>query len=300
MRLLDNLSKPEYVFRPSQMLLRWHRGRRPPRAEEVVTLPWGAQLAICPNENIGRQVWHMGVFDLTVTETLWRLLDPGELAVDVGANLGYMTSILAAKTGPAGKVWALEPHPQVFERLQANVARWRSTPSLGQVLPQPHALGERAGMATLWIPPRFEENVGLARLSSTPPSEGQTCAIEVVPLDDLLAASEKVGLMKVDVEGAELQVLQGARGALGRGQIRDVVFEDHAAYPSPVSRFLESLGFQVYSLRLRLWGLVVQPAAAPARPLRPWDSPNCLATRDPQRSLARLRPPGWRSLAGRG
>ena len=47
-----------------------------------------------------------GIYDLIVTEILWRLINKGEIAVDVGANIGYMTSLMAAKVASSGKVYS--------------------------------------------------------------------------------------------------------------------------------------------------------------------------------------------------
>jgi FkbM family methyltransferase len=298
MRLLATLQKPEFVFRPRQILLRWQRGRTPAVGEQIARLPWGVPLAISPTENIGWQVWLTGIFDLAVTETLWRLVDPGELAIDVGANLGYMSSVLAARAGARGQVWAFEPHPTIFGQLERNLDRWKALNRLARVTAHRVALGESPGTATLWTPPRSEFNVGLSRIGGPPLAQGEAFQVPVARLDSLLAPETRVGLLKVDVEGRELDVLRGAAPGLERGQVRDIVFEDHAAYPSAVSRFLEERGFRIFSLRLRLTGLVVHPAQNPTLPLRPWDSPSCLATREPERALPRLRKLGWRSLAG--
>ena len=61
------------------------------------------------------------MYETEVTESLWRLARVGDLAVDVGANIGYMTSILAVKAGARGKINSFEPHPTIFQRLRLNV-----------------------------------------------------------------------------------------------------------------------------------------------------------------------------------
>src|SRR6476659_2673104 len=102
MSLLSRLNKPEYFFRPIQLLrrvvrsragLQSRRGRR-----EMLHLPWGHEIQFRIDENVGFSLWHLGVYDLVVSEALWRLVHPGEDdAIDAGANLGYMTSLLAAR-----------------------------------------------------------------------------------------------------------------------------------------------------------------------------------------------------------
>jgi hypothetical protein len=90
------LNKPYYLFRPRQVPQRLRRAfeREDPDRMETVTLPWGLQLTVRPTDSVGRVVLRTGVFDICVSETLFRLLDPGDLAIDVGAHAGYMTSII--------------------------------------------------------------------------------------------------------------------------------------------------------------------------------------------------------------
>jgi ubiquinone/menaquinone biosynthesis C-methylase UbiE len=87
----------------------------------MVTTAWGLPLEARSDESIGYSLITTGVFDLPVTETLLRLADSGELAIDVGANIGAMTSALAAAVGPAGEVWAFEPNPSVLAVLERSI-----------------------------------------------------------------------------------------------------------------------------------------------------------------------------------
>src|SRR6185369_9299739 len=138
--------KPHYLFRPSQgarRLLRW--AFPSPPGPVLLTLPWGLPIEVDTREDIGRAIWSLGLYDLAVSETLWRLLAPGDLSVDAGANIGYMTSIMALRTGPSGSVLAFEPHPEVFRRLTENVLRFHRYPSLAAIETSPLALGEKNG-----------------------------------------------------------------------------------------------------------------------------------------------------------
>ena len=60
-------------------------------------------MRVRPRETVGHIMWHLGVLDLAASEVCWRLLDPGETAVDVGANIGVMTGLLARRAGPTGE-----------------------------------------------------------------------------------------------------------------------------------------------------------------------------------------------------
>ena len=164
MNPLRALTRPEYAFRPRQILTRLQRvfSARPASAE--VRLPWGDTVRVCPHETIGSDIWHLGVFDLPVAEVLWRLLDPGERALDIGANLGQMTSLLHRRAGPAGHVTAFEPHPELFSALEflrdAPVNQRRAAP-LELVRA---GLSEAAGSAWLDPGPQWDANRGLSRV----------------------------------------------------------------------------------------------------------------------------------------
>src|ERR1700682_4087610 len=103
MKAIGRLFKPEYVYRPKQFYLRVVRGfRRETRCVDL-RLPWGTSIYVHPEHHIGRAIWHLGLYDLAVTEALWRLVDSGELAVDIGANIGYMTGVMAVRAGASGR-----------------------------------------------------------------------------------------------------------------------------------------------------------------------------------------------------
>src|ERR687886_1998553 len=107
LKLPLQLDKPEYFFRPTQLIqrLRQHLIHKTPSGEfEKIRLPWGVDIRVRPTETIGSSICRLGVYDLTVSEVIWRLLEPGEQAVDVGANIGYMTSLMAARVGKTGNV----------------------------------------------------------------------------------------------------------------------------------------------------------------------------------------------------
>ena len=92
---------------------------------------------------------------MPLTEALWRLAQPGDIVVDGGANIGYATSILAARVGPRGKIHNFEPDPRSFDELQRNVAGWEDRGQRGAFVLHAAALGARSGTATLQIPASF-------------------------------------------------------------------------------------------------------------------------------------------------
>ena len=110
------------MLRPSQTLQRFMRIGKPVPGFAIVQLPWGAKIGVHPNENVGSEIYHYGIFDKIVPEAIWRLLDHGDTAFEIGANIGQNCSLMAAKVGRDGHVLAFEPHPEIFAELKANCA----------------------------------------------------------------------------------------------------------------------------------------------------------------------------------
>ena len=294
------LFKPEYFYQPHRLLNRLltpQRKAHPGLTEEK--LPWGLSIQVHGMEEHGQILAVLGVVDLAVTEVLWRLADRGEMVVDVGANIGYMTAALAAKIGQGGQVWAFEAHPEIFKELQWNVDRWQ------QILPQTAfhlqqvAVSDQTGTLTLGIPQDFDRNRGLAFVINSGKQSSVIASPAIsqvqVPstmLDDCLPTSPGIGVLKLDVEGHELNVLRGAKHLLHNRRIRDCVFEQHDPYPSAVTDELEAAGYQVFRIHRQFWRPSLLPPDSPIQPVK-WLPTSFLATLDPDRALDRCQRLGW-------
>lgn len=295
MNLLISLNKPEYIFRPVQILRRFSREWASAKQFEDVTLPWGLNIRVRPNETIGSCIWRVGIYDLCISECIWRLLDPGDYAVDVGANIGHMTSIMALRTGRLGNVLAFEPHPEIYEELSTNVDNWLKRNDIGRIVMHKIALGNCSGAGFLEIPDDFERNRGIAALisGSGEGNAGTGCRVQVEQLDHIIDSKTCIGVLKIDVEGDELEVLQGASELIERQVIRDILFEEHAQPPTPVTSWLEKNGYAVFYLDQRLLGVKAVSISETYRVRGRRDSSNLLATIDKHRALKRLQSKGW-------
>lgn len=292
---LANLARPHYVFRPSQILHRVAGNLEPGVHERRFPLLWGPEITLRPasqEDPVGLGLLRRGIFDLLVCETLLRLADPGETVLDVGANVGHMTSLLAHAVGERGRVISFEPHPDVFALLARNVAEWTALPATAPIELLQLGLSDADGEATL-ATDVFEINQGSASLE--PPAQRRGTLnehrVRIRRLDDILADQSEVGIMKIDIEGHELHALRGADATLSSGRIRDIVFEEHEPPPTPVTQLLEHYGYTVVQLGERLRGPVLAPLGAAG--VAGKDDPSLLATRAPDRAVERLGARGW-------
>ncbi len=136
-----------------------------------------------------------------------QFLRPGDVALDVGANIGTCTLAMARAVGAKGRVHAFEPQALVFQTLCANLAM----NGLTQVRAWPWAVGETPGTARIPVPAiDTDSNLGAVRVQT----EGRTEPVPLVRLDGL--GIERAALLKIDVEGMELAVLRGAAALLRR------------------------------------------------------------------------------------
>jgi FkbM family methyltransferase len=293
MRIIERLTKPEYVLQPARLLRRVFGRSASPGADGLYSLPlpWKLDLQVRQLDDVARAVDVLGVHDLVVTEAIWRLAAPGDTLVDVGANVGYMSLAMIARLGHAGRVFSYEPQPGVFEELSANVAAARERFPRIDVSVRREALSDCVGTARFVVPKGTGSNRGLAHIDP-----GGTVSVITQRLDDCAdELGPAIALMKIDVEGHEPAVLRGASKLLEKGAIRHVVIEEHGRYPTEATTLLEGFGYSIFSLersflRVRL--------GDPARQHRTsWQAPSLLATRHPAAVIAAFRAPGWRALS---
>jgi FkbM family methyltransferase len=250
---------------------------------------------------MGWSILTTGINDLLVTEALFRLVEPGDFAIDVGANIGYTTSCMACQVGSAGRVVSFEPHPALYAELCHHVAMWQNdsmvAPNVIQTVRA--AVSLTPGEALLVEPKSFVQNRGCSSLKlandNRPTTNRREHKASVVSLDSFLSPDHQVGVLKIDVEGHEEQVLLGARELLGRGAVRDIIFEEFKPYPAATHDLLASFGYHSFALEERLLGpRILDPRGDRCAPR--FAPPNFIATRDVGRLRERFRAKSWRSL----
>ncbi|NUQ63024.1 MAG: FkbM family methyltransferase [Pirellulales bacterium] len=164
---------------------------------------------------------------------------PGGIAVDAGAFIGRYTLAYARAVGPTGRVVAVEPLPANYRLLTGNVALNRYS----NVTCVPYALGRDAGEVRLTYDAETSTASAFRRLS-------RSVVVPQTPLDDLLdqLGIRSIDLLKIDVEGAELDVLEGSRRVLAASPAAHIIVEIHSpaeAPRCPVRQWLTARGYTV-------------------------------------------------------
>ena len=179
-----------------------------PQTLQVAQLPEFRIYVAADDLDVGRDVLADN-YEKDVAAVFRRVLRPGMAVVDVGANIGYFTMLSASLVGAAGRVLAVEPNPRNARMLEAS----RRLNGFDQVTVAQVAAGRETAILVL----HAAHSNGT---TSQPAADlDALLAAETVPalrLDDLMPAGTPIGLMKLDVEGAEYNALLGARGILER------------------------------------------------------------------------------------
>jgi len=165
------------------------------------------------------------------TGAVLRFLEPGGVFVDIGANAGYFTILAALRVGVSGRVYAFEPNPSVRQQLRRHV----DLNAAGtQVTIADVALADRDEDDVKLFVSCWPENDGIASLTPSAETisrgglrEDATIRVRVQRFDTWAAAARlsRIDLIKIDVEGAEAQVLHGMAETLDRIQPRRFIVE---------------------------------------------------------------------------
>jgi len=170
------------------------------------------QLDLCEGIDLAL---YLGIFETDSVSVVRRLLEPGAVVLDIGANIGAHTLPMARRVGPNGKVYAFEPTQFAFQKLQNNInlnAELKNRIVLEQIM-----LGEPS---TAILPDRIYSSWPLAHSSRLhkkhggklmPTTGARTCSVDQYVMQ---AGIRRIDLMKIDVDGYESAVLCGAQETL--------------------------------------------------------------------------------------
>jgi len=201
-----------------------------------------------PRKNrIGRALYNDRIWEPEVTAVIQKNTQPGMVALDVGADIGYYTVNLAKRVGPQGRVIAFEPIPEARKRLEQNI----STNGYNNITVSPYALGNQDGIVYL------EDPFTKSRISLTKSENGSNGAndIKVIikRMDDLINDLEldRIDIVKMDIEGAEHEALRGMEQSLRKYKPVLVIEVHHEYLPffnstaDAVLEWLKGVGYRL-------------------------------------------------------
>jgi FkbM family methyltransferase len=188
-----------------------------------------------------------------------KVVEPGNVVIDLGANIGYFTLLAAKLVGEAGQVYAFEPEPRNFAYLKKNI----EINAYANVIAEEKAVSDRNGKTKLFICSydsghhTINQLDGIEAYSRGRQFERDYIEVDVVALDDFLEGrAERVDVIKIDVEGAEELAISGMENILKNNKNIKIFLE---FFPILIEKmgsspqgFIESLlgdfGFMIHAI----------------------------------------------------
>ncbi|MCE9556465.1 MAG: FkbM family methyltransferase [Planctomycetes bacterium] len=200
---------------------------------------------------LGQHVYATGDYEDYTGRVLGLLLSDGQTMLDIGANVGFFTLLAAQRVGPSGKVMAFEPVPVVREALIHNL----QLNAIQNVSVRGEAASLAEGEAQISVGP--VEHRGISSLRSTAENQSfEKITVRTVSIDTLLSHEEmaSVGLIKMDIEGAEWLALQGMHRLLSTRhpdviiEMSDTYLKEFGSSGVQVYNFITALGYRMYMI----------------------------------------------------
>lgn len=227
--------------------------------EEIITTRTsdGVLMKVFPNDLIGRHIYLTGQFDRTIAEVLLAHARPNDCFLDIGANIGYVSTVLLSKVSGL-KVAAVEPQPRCVALLQENLR----TGGNGRAITIQAAMSDGPGTARMTQTPG---NTGGCFISESGIGGVSDLEVNLVTADMVLqkAGWDHVDLMKIDVEGHEMAVIRSLLPILRQQKTRAVAFECHRISEvqeqgGEINKLLKQVGYEIWGIKKKLlsWNLV--------------------------------------------
>jgi FkbM family methyltransferase len=162
-----------------------------------------------PASKVERSIISDGLYTSSSLDLAEIFLAPHSILLDIGANIGSFALPLA-KAHPEIEVHAYEPNPSALERLQRNISINR----VENVFVKNLAAGRQTGELEFWA--FANGDLGLSSFLSPMQRGSRRITVKMIRLEDLYPEGKRVCLIKIDTQGYELEVLEGARGIIKR------------------------------------------------------------------------------------
>ncbi len=203
---------------------------------------FGARFRCDRADFIQRRLAFFGLFEPNLTYFTRSVLKPGDIFIDVGANIGYYTILAAAQVGPTGKVYAIEASPTTCDLLRANL----TLNELRNVVAVNMAVTDTECRVRITSVER--RNIGANRVERVDGPETDT--VPGRPLADIVAPDlHNARLIKIDVEGSEHLILPAILDHLVTNQRDTIVVSEISEQNAHLIELAWSKGFKVRALR---------------------------------------------------
>ena len=162
-----------------------------------------------PTEHIQQQLFWYGYYEKELSDLLKKSVKPGDVFLDLGANIGYF-SLLVASNSPSAKVISFEPVAGLFQNMNDNI----SLNNIKNISTINVAVGEINEEKELFV--SAPDNLGMSSFHQPENFSGKTERVRVVTIDDWFETSGLPGIdiIKLDIEGSELAALKGMKEVL--------------------------------------------------------------------------------------
>ncbi len=205
----DQISSLPSIYR----LLKWNIKQRLGADSIRTRTPFGFKMDLAFIDQSATHIFFQH-YETEEADTLMKLIKPGMTVLDIGANIGYFTLLMAKQVTSSGSVFAFEPNPRMIEQLEKNIALNTEVQD-GRIRIEKIALGCEEADTDFYAPVRGAEGVGGLRDTKRAPVD-QTLRVHVSKLDRWITLKDvaRIDLIKIDVEGGELDVFRGAEDVL--------------------------------------------------------------------------------------
>ena len=212
----------------------------------------GFDLWIHPNDEIlSRSIVYDKIWEPETTKLIKNIIHEGDVGIDLGANIGYFTMLMANLVGTSGKIFSFEPEPQNFEILQKNIKQNH----LKNVVANQSAIGDMNGKIKLYL---SNTNAGWHKVFpkqfvdyevSDKNIDVKICSLDKEFID------KKIDFIKMDIEGYEWNAIKGGKKILEENHDVKLIFEffpmalrANNVKPDTVLTYLLDIGFHIYAI----------------------------------------------------
>lgn len=208
-----------------------------PDGPTIVHTNFGFEILVDPvfDKGLEGSIYYHGTYEAGTLNVIKGCLRKGDSFIDIGSNIGLMSLFASQLIGENGTVYSFEPEPETFGILKKNI----EINKRNNILTFDTAIGSETNTATIYSGTRGSR--GSASLIKPDEKNSSGKEVQVQTLDEFIAANtiSNIRMIKIDVEGWELEVLKGARQLLGNPNAPIVSIEYSGLHPVQNGQLLE-------------------------------------------------------------